>query len=69
MKYPINRTHLELFPGLFIEGSIIIQDVDELKIMPTADVKVTATVSRGEFDGTSTKLHVDVVCDDRNAPL
>jgi hypothetical protein len=58
---------------MFVERTIIVQDIDKLEVMTRANFVVVRVVSRSDADSACARLHVDVddgvVCDDRNAPL
>lgn len=50
--------HLE-WPSIVVHGTIIVQDVDELELVPLTALEIVRVVGRGDLYGTGTKLHVD----------
>ena len=50
-----------ILAAIFIDGSIVIHDVDPFQVMPIADLKVVRVVGRSDFHRTSPKLHVNVM--------
>jgi hypothetical protein len=62
--------YLKCLPSLCIEGAIIIQDVDERKVVPLADFIMQRIMSRPDCDSPGAKIHIDhVIRDDWKAPL
>ena len=53
------QTNLELRPSIRIQRPIIIQNIDELQIMPLADLVIVLIVCGGDLDRTGTELHID----------
>jgi hypothetical protein len=56
---------------MLVESPTIIQDVDELKLVPNSTLVIVLIMSRSDLDRASTELHVDenVVCDYRDASI
>jgi hypothetical protein len=52
------RTDLELLTCIFIECSIIVQDIDKLQFVTHADVIIIRIVGWGDFNSASSKSHV-----------
>ena len=62
---------LELRAGVVVERAIVVEDVDELELVPHADFVVVRVVCGSDLHGTRTKGHVDgdVICHDGDAPV
>ena len=64
-------TNLESFSSVGIEGSVVVEDVDERKAMTDPNLIIVSIVCRGNLDSSSTELHVDDdgVRDDWNSAI
>ena len=62
------RRTLELLARVLVEGTVVVEDVDESEVMPCTDGVVVGVVRGGDLHGTGTELHIDgdVVGDDGN---
>ena len=52
-------TNLETLPGAGIEGSVVVEDVDEREVMTDSNLIIISIMCRGNLDSSSTELHVD----------
>jgi len=52
-------TNLESLPGVGIEGSVVVEDVDEREVVADSNLIIVSIVRRGNLDSSSTELHVD----------
>jgi hypothetical protein len=62
--------HLEL-SSIVIVGTIVVHEVDELKVVTLSTLVIVRIMSWGDLHGTGTKVHVDGdgVGDDGNAAV
>lgn len=62
---------LELFTGVDIQGTIIVEDIYEVQLVSGTDFVIVRVMSGGNLDGTRSELHVDDnrILDDRDTPV
>ena len=59
-KYNRNCTGIrELLARVLVEGTVVVEDVDESEVMPCTDSVIVGVVRGGDLHGTGTELHVD----------
>ncbi|KAI3493165.1 hypothetical protein L1887_42182 [Cichorium endivia] len=51
--------HAGKVAAVFVEGTVVVEDVDELEVVALADLVIVGVVRRGDLDGTGSELHVD----------
>ena len=63
--------HLELLAGIGVESAIVIENVDEVKVVALANFVIVRVMRGRDLDSTGTKLHVDDdgVSDDRYSAI
>ena len=62
--------HTRKLAAVFVDGRIVIHNIDFRQVMTFADLKVVGVVRRRNLDNAGTKLHVDVrICHNRNLSL
>ena len=52
-------THLELRSSICVESTVVIQNIDKLKLLPYSNFIVIRIVSRGDLHGTSSEAHIN----------
>jgi hypothetical protein len=52
-------THMELLTGICIESTVVVQNIDKVKLVPYSNFIIIWIVSRGDLHGTSSKGHVN----------
>ena len=52
-------TDLESLPSVGIEGSVVVEDVDEREVVTDSNLIIVSIMRRGNLDSSSTELHVD----------
>lgn len=64
-------TDLELITSVCVEGTIVVQDVDEFEVVSYTNFVIVRVVCGSNLHGASTKFHIndDRVGDDRNAAV
>ena len=59
--------HAAIFAAVFVDCAVVIENADDLQIMPQADLKVVGVVRRGHFDRARAEADLAVfVAHDRN---
>ena len=56
--------HAGIFAAMFIEGAVVIEDVDALEAVLHAEVVIVDVVGRGDFQGTGAEFAVDIFVHD-----
>ena len=58
--YNLSRiTNLELLPSVGIECSVVVEDVDERKVVTDSDLVIVPIMCGGDLDGSGAELHID----------
>jgi len=59
-------TDLKFFPSVGVKGSVVVEDVDEWKVMTDPNLIIISVMGRSNLHSSGTELHVDDngVCDD-----
>jgi hypothetical protein len=52
-------TNLEFLPSIGIKGSVVVEDVDERKVMTDSNLIIVSVMGRSNLHGSGTELHVD----------
>jgi len=53
------KTDLEPLSGVVVEGSVVVEKVDELEVVPLSTLVIVVVVSRSDLDGSGSEGHVD----------
>jgi hypothetical protein len=62
---------LELLAGIRVECTVVLEYIDELKVVTFPDLVIVEIVRRSDLDSTGSERHIDDdrVGDDRNASI
>jgi hypothetical protein len=59
VAYFCRGTHLELRPSICVESTIVVQNIDKVKLVPYSNFVIIRIVSRSDLHGTSSKGHIN----------
>ena len=63
--------NLEFLPSIGIERPVVVQNVDERKVVADPDLIIVSIMRRSDFNSSGAELHVDNnrICDDWNSAI
>jgi len=52
-------TDLEPLSSVVVEGSVVVEKIDKLEVVPLSTLVIVVIVSRSDLDGSGSESHVD----------